>query len=142
MLKMGAETAVRGYCRPLVTQNSGFGLAEIHHRLDRENHSLSQPGSVTACTVVRNLRLFMQPCPDPVTNKLTYYAESRGFNMLLHCRANISHGVPDPYLLNPSIQGSFGHVQQLLDLRLQPVSHRHRDRRITVVAVEHHAAVD
>src|SRR5436305_12714482 len=142
MLKMRATTAIRGDCRPLVAQNSGFGFAEIHHWLNRENHSLAQSRSVTACAVVRNLRLFMQPCPDPVTDKLTYYAESGGFNMLLHCRANISHRVPDPHVLDSSIQGSLGHFQQLLDLRLQSISHRHCDRRVSVVAVEHHDTID
>src|SRR5881397_3440507 len=106
MLKMRATTAIRGDCRPLVAQNSGFGLAEIHHRLNCENHSLAQSRAVTACAVVRNLRLFIQPCPDPVSNKLTHDAESRGLNMLLNCRANISHRVPNPDLLNSSIQGS------------------------------------
>src|ERR1039458_406907 len=100
MFKMRAETAVGGYCGPLVAQHSRLRLAVIHHRLNRDDHSLAQPGAVPARSEVRNLRLFVQPGPNPMPNELAHYAESRGFHMLLHRSAHIADRIPDPRLLD------------------------------------------
>src|SRR5256885_5300233 len=104
MFKVRAETSVCGNCRPLVAQNPRFRLAEIHHRLNRENHAFSQSRAVSAGAVVGDLRLFVQPRSDAMPNELPHHAESRGFHMLLHRSTNIADGVADPGLLNAPVK--------------------------------------
>ena len=53
-----------------------------------------------ASPVVRNLRLFVQARPNAVSNEFAHDAESGGFPMLLHRRANIANRVTNPHLLD------------------------------------------
>src|SRR5260370_32430715 len=100
MLKVRAETSVRGNRRPLIAQHFRLGLAGVHHRLNRDHHALTQPGSMSASPKIRNLRLLVQLRPDPMSDELSHYAESRGFHMLLDGRAHVAHRIPDPRLLD------------------------------------------
>src|SRR5215831_1136894 len=122
MLEVSAKTSVCGHCCPLIAQHSRLRLAVIHHRFNREHHSLAQPGAMSAIPEVGNLWLFMQPRPDAVSNELAYDTESGGFYMLLHGCADVADRIPDSRLLNSAIQRSLGNFQQFLQLRLQPVS--------------------
>src|SRR5215469_8710374 len=139
---MSAVAAIGRYRGPLIAQDARFGLAEIHHRLDRKHHSLSQPSTMSWCAEVRNLRFFMQLGSNPVPDKLSHYAETRGLHKRLHSRTNISHRISDPHFLDAAIQRIFSDLQQLLQFRRDLFTHRHRDRRISVISVEYHATVD
>src|SRR5258706_5553356 len=61
VFEIRAVTAVGRNRRPLVFQNSRTRAAGVHHRLNREDHALPQPGALTLRSKIRNLRLFMQP---------------------------------------------------------------------------------
>src|SRR5579862_845062 len=107
MLKVSTETSVCRDGRPFIAQHSRLGLAIIHHRLNCDHHSLSQFCSMPTRTKIRNLRLFVQPCPNAVSHKLTHHAEPGSFHVLLHRSANISNRVPDPSLLDAPVQRCF-----------------------------------
>ena len=84
----------------------------------------------------------MQPRSDTVSYELSHYAEAVFFNQLLYGRSNIADGVADPHRVDSPVQRIARHIQQLLQLRRNSLTYRHRDRRISVVAVQHHSAVD
>src|SRR6516225_10123597 len=126
---MSADTSVYGHRCPLVAEHARLRLAGIHHRLDREDHSLTQARAVSAIAEVWNLRLFMQSRSNAVPNKLAYHAESRRFHMLLHGRTHVPDRIPDPRLLDTPIQGSLGDFEQFLNLLLQAVANRYGDSR-------------
>src|SRR5271155_2135682 len=90
VLEVGAEAAVFGYRGPLVVQHTRAWLAVVDHRLDGQHHTLTQLCAMTASSEVRDLGLFVQPRPDPVSDKLADYAEAGGFHVLLHGGAYIS----------------------------------------------------
>src|SRR5579872_1820752 len=142
VFEVRAETAVGGYRGPFVAQHPGFGLAEVHHRLDRNHHSFAQLGTVTARAIVRNLGFFVQVRADSVSHKLAHYAESGGFDMFLHRRAHVADGIANHGILNPAVERLFGYRQQLLQFFLYRVADRNRDRRVAIVAVQNHAAID
>src|ERR1700682_1183568 len=104
---MCAETSVDCHCRPLVSEHSCLGLAVIHHGLNGEYHSLSQLGTMTAGSVVRHLRLFVQPRTDPVAHELSNHTEAVGLHVLLNRRSNIAHRVSDAHLLDSAVERFF-----------------------------------
>ena len=112
MLKMRAETAVGRDCGPVVAQHARLRLAEIHHRLYSKHHAFAQPGPVTAVSEVRNLRLFVQPRPYPVSHELPNHAKPGSLDVFLHCRSHITDRVADSRLLNAAVQRFFRHRQQ------------------------------
>src|SRR5579864_2068960 len=99
MLEVRAETAVRCHSRPLVAEHARLRLAEIHHGLNCQHHTFSQLCAMTARSEVRDLRLFMQFRPDPVSHEFANHAESGSFHVFLHRRSNVSHRVADAHLL-------------------------------------------
>src|SRR5712671_5994296 len=76
MLKVRAVAAVGRYGGPLVVEHPGPRTSRVHHGLDRQHHTLSQARSVTARTVVRHLRLFVQAGSDAVSYKFPDHAEA------------------------------------------------------------------
>src|ERR1700674_5818985 len=95
MLKMRAETAVGGDCRPLVAQHPGFRLAKIHHRFNGQNHAFAQLGAMTASSIVRHLRFLVQVRPNAMPHKFADDAKAGGLHMLLHRRSHIAHRIAD-----------------------------------------------
>src|SRR5579863_3145041 len=142
VLEVSAEAAVDRNGGPLVTKHSRVRLSVVHHGLDRKHHALAQFCAVPFGTEVRNLRLFVQPRADSVSYELAHHAESCRFDVLLNSRPNITDRVADSRLLNAAVERSFRHIQKLFQLRLQAIPDGNRDRRVAVVAVEHHTAVD
>src|SRR6202044_1428436 len=92
--------------------------------------------------VVRNLWIFVQPGPDTVSYKLAYYAEAVGFHQLLYGGSHIANRIADSRRFNSVRERLAGYIQQLLQLGLDLIAHRNRYRRIPVVAVQNHAAID
>src|SRR5581483_6580130 len=82
VLKVSAVAAVLGDRGPLVVQQLGARLADVHHGLDGQHHAFAQLRSLTAIAEVRNLRLFVQLRTDAVTDELANHAETRGFHAL------------------------------------------------------------
>src|SRR5260370_9880487 len=141
MLEMGAETTIRRYGGPFVAQHPGFRLAEINHRFDGQHHACAQPGAVAPIPEIRYLRLFVQPGSDAMPHKLPHHAEAVGFDMLLHGGTHITDGIAHSCLVDAPIDRSLGDFQQFPQLRFYRFTHRHCDRGIPIVAVEHHSAV-
>ena len=75
MLKVRAETAVGGDRCPLIAQHARLRLAKIHHRFDGDDHALTQLRAVTARSVIRHLRFFVQVRANAMSDKLAYYAK-------------------------------------------------------------------
>src|SRR6266849_3333402 len=141
VFKMRTETAVDRHGRPLISEHSRFRLAVVHHGLDSEYHALSQLRAMTPGSEVRHLRLFVQPRADTVANKLSNYAEAVGLDMLLNRGSNVAHRVADAHLLNSAVKRFFRDRQQLAQFRLDRFD-RNRNRSVSVVPIEHHAAID
>ena len=92
---MGAQTPIDGYGGPLIVEQLGIRLADIDHRLNRQHHAFSEPRTVSACSIIGNLRFLVQPGSDSVSHKLAHYAEAVRFHHLLHSRPNISNRAAD-----------------------------------------------
>src|SRR5271170_1575226 len=142
MLKVSAVTTVYGYRCPLIAQNFHLGTPRVHHRLNRQHHAFGQLRTLPLFAKVRNLRRFMQLRPNAVPDKIAHHAESVRLHVLLDRRPNVSHRVADLYLLDPFVQRSLGHLEQLLQFRSQLRAHRNRDRSVSVIPIAYHAAVD
>src|SRR5580658_1980936 len=142
MFKVRAVAAVYGYGRPLVTQNFHLGTPRVHHRLNRQHHTLSQLRALALLAKVRDLRRFMQLGSDAMPNEVSHHAESVRFHVLLDRRPNVPYRVADLHLLDAFVQRSLGHLEQLLQFRGQFLAHRHRNGSVSVIPVADHAAVD
>jgi len=142
MLKVSAEAAVFSDGCPLVVQNARPRFAGIHHGLNRDDHAFAQLRSMSTGAVIRDLRFFVQLRANAVANEFTHRAEASSFHMLLDSGANIANRITNARLLNSAIQRCFRNFQQFLSLRLHRRAHRHGDRRVAIVTVEHHAAVN
>ena len=59
---------------------------------------------MSARSVIRDLRFFVQPRPYAMAHKFAYHTEAIGLHQFLHGRANIAHGVSHPGRLNAPIQ--------------------------------------
>src|SRR5450755_1485875 len=139
---MRAAAAIGGYRGPLIFQNSRLRLAGVHHRLDRQHHTLAQTGAMAAGAEVGDLRLFVQTRPDSVPYELSHHAEAIGFDIFLDSRADVADRVPDPRLFDALIQRSLGNFEQLAPFFGNRSIHRNRNRGVAVIAIHHHAAVD
>src|SRR6188474_2506108 len=70
VLEMRRQAAIRRYRRPAVFQYSDARIADVHHRLDCQHHTLGEPRAAAWLSVVRNLRLFVQLRTDAMADKL------------------------------------------------------------------------
>src|SRR5581483_10488534 len=75
-------------------------------------------------------------------NKLAYNAEAVCLNVFLHRRANIADGISDLRLLYRLVQRRFRYFEQLLALRGNFITYSNGNRRIAVISVQHHTAID
>ena len=116
VLKMRAAASVGGYCRPLVVQYAGAGLAKIYHRFNCENHAFPQPGALPAGSEVGHLRLFVEPGSDAVSHELAHHTETVSLYKFLDRCAHIADRIADPRLLDALVQRSFRDLEQLCAL--------------------------
>src|SRR6476659_117634 len=86
-------------------------LAE--HRLERQNHSLPQLETTAAAAVVVDLRFFVHPAADPVSDKVADDVEAARFGMLLNRRADVADVAARAHLLDREIEALFGGLHQL-----------------------------
>src|SRR4051812_40183522 len=93
MLKVSAKTSVFRDGGPLIVEHPRSGTSDVHHRLDCQDHAFAQPRPMPACPEIRNLRIFVQLGTNPVSDKLSNYAEPGSLDVLLNCRANIANRV-------------------------------------------------
>src|SRR5947209_10925893 len=128
MLKVGAEAAVNGYSSPLIVEQPRVRPPYVYHRLDRDHHAFAQPWTVSARSVIGNLRFFVQPGSNAVSHEFADNAEAVGFHHLLNRRADIPNRAADAGCLDRPVKRCLGYIEQLLDLRLQVVAYRDRDR--------------
>src|SRR5262249_57454066 len=98
--------------------------------------------TVSSCSVIGNLGLLVKLGADSVSYKLSNNADSVGFNHLLHRSTDITDRAADPRGLDRSFERCLRYIKQLLDLRLEVIPDRNRHCRVSVVAVQNHAAVD
>src|SRR5689334_7668147 len=101
---MSAQTSVHRDGCPLIIEQPRVRPADIHHGLDREHHAFAQSRTMSARSIVGNLRLFVQPGSNTVSDEFADYAEAIGFDHLLHARADITHCTADARRLNRSLQ--------------------------------------
>src|SRR3989442_14032221 len=69
VLEVGRETPVRRHHRPLVRKGQHFRGARVHHRLDRENHSLLELRPLPHAPVIWHLGLFLNLAHVPMTHE-------------------------------------------------------------------------
>ena len=77
-----------------------------------------------------------------MTNEVAHHREPVRLDVLLHGMSDIGHPGARTHPLNRLVQRLLGDFQQSLPLRRNRIAHCNRDRRISVIAVQHHAAVD
>src|ERR1019366_3732535 len=88
--------------------------ADVHHGLDRQDHTVAQLRSVPGSSVVRNLRVFVQLRTDAVPDELPHHAEAVGLNQLLHGCSYIADGVAHTRRFYAVEQRLPSHLEQLL----------------------------
>src|SRR5215813_13706665 len=142
VLKMSAIAPVDGDRGPFVLEHSRVRPARVHHGLNCQNHAFTKARSVAAAAVVRNLRVFMQPRANTVAHELPDDAKAVGFDKLLHRSADIPDRVSDLRCRNAALEGSLCHLQQLLYLWRYRAIHGHGYRGVTVITIQHHAAIN
>src|SRR6185437_6747208 len=142
VFKVRAVAAVHGDCGPLVVEDARAGLARVHHRLNCNDHAFFQLWPIALHAKVGDLRFFVKPRADAMSDKFSYYAEAVGFDVLLHGGADISYCVSYPSLLNALVERRFSHFEQLLQFRRELAIYRDGYRRVSVVAVKHYAAIN
>src|SRR5580704_14619166 len=76
VLKMSTHASIARHRRPAIAQHPHIRLAGIHHRLNRDHHSCTQPHAGTCFAEVRHLRIFVHVAADPVTHKIAYHRKS------------------------------------------------------------------
>src|SRR3954466_12145248 len=97
MLEMRRSPTALRYSPPTVRAHFHVRAAEVHHRLDRQDHPLFQPGIlVLAVHVVRNLRLLVELSPDSVSHKLPDNRKPVSGHMPLDGTADVEQPVPGP----------------------------------------------
>src|ERR1700680_3052765 len=140
VLEMCRGASVGRHRRPLVFQHPHLGASAVHHRLDRQHHSLLPPRAVARLTLIRELRLFVHPRPDPVPHELPHHRKPVSFHPSLHRRRDVAQPVSQPRLFDSLVQRLPRHPQQPCPLRVNR-SHRQRLRRVRVVPVALHPEV-
>ena len=123
---MSAQASIHSDGCPLVVEQARVRPAHIHHGLNREHQTFAETRSVSTRSVIRNLRFFVQPGSDSMSDELADYAEAIGFDHLLHACADVAYRAPNARRLNRTLQRSLRDIEQLLDLRLQVIPHGNR----------------
>lgn len=77
MLKMGTQGTVDRNDRPVVFKRFDITGSGIHHRFNRQHHAGFEPRAPIRNAKVRNLRFFMQFCPNSVSDILANNRESK-----------------------------------------------------------------
>src|SRR3954447_6344423 len=142
MLEVGAETSIKGNCRPFVVEQPSVRSADIHHGLDREHHTFAQTGTVSARAVIGHLRFLVEAGSNSVPHELANHAEPVSFDHFLYGRAYVPNRAADTRRLDRALQRGLCHIEQLLDLRLDMIANRNGDCGIRIVAIEHYSAID
>src|SRR5882724_2254693 len=115
--------------------------SRIHHGLDCDDHAFLQTGAAARFTVVRQIGLVMHLGTDAVPDKLAHYRETVLLDQALHRVANVAEAVARAHLFDGAVERVAGHIQQLLQLRLN-LADRNRYRRIREISIHFHAEVD
>src|SRR5690349_18292475 len=109
VLEVRRQAAVGRHHGPLVAQGAGGRIADGDHRLDGERHPLEQTRPPLGTSVVRHLRLLVEPGADPVAHQLAYHPEPGRLGYLLNRVPDVAHVVAHPRLSNAGRQALPGH---------------------------------
>ena len=113
MFEVRRKASVSGDRSPPIRQHPNRRLARVHHRLDREHHTFSQPWSASGRTIVRDLRLLVERRADPGAHELPNDRKPLGLDVGLF---SIMKTVwqydksPGPLQLAEASIGAKGHV--------------------------------
>src|ERR1700678_4225342 len=135
MFEMRRIAAVRRYRRPVIRQHPDSRSAGIHHRLDRQDHSLLQLRPMPRCFVIPQLPILMHLGADAMTYKFPHHRKTAFLHPLLHGRRNIAQPVSRPDLIDRLLQRFARHPQQLLALRAD-LPYRNRHRRVAKITIQ------
>ncbi len=90
---------------------------QINHRLDRKNVASLDFRPLPGLPIVRNLRVFVHPAANSMTDVIPHHRIAVALRVLLHRPANVTQVLSRPTLLNRQLQTLLGDPNQL-----QPVS--------------------
>src|SRR5215471_16250755 len=140
MLKMRRRLPIGGFGCPFVS-HPNVRTARVHHRLDRNHHAFLQSRAAPGFAIIRQVRLVVHFRSDAMPDKFANHRKTILLDQALHCVANVTEPVSRAHLVNRAVERFLGHVEQLLQFRLD-LPHRNRDRRIRVIPIHFHSKVD
>src|SRR5689334_11802234 len=89
---------------------------DINHRLDRKDISSPNFGALARYSVIWNLRIFVHPTPNPMTNVVANHRITMRLSMLLDSIANVTKMIADAALIDCQFQAFPGNAQQFPQL--------------------------
>src|SRR5690606_22067476 len=132
---------IAGHGGPAVRQHLHRGLAQVHHRLDREEHARLQHRALAATAVVQNVGAVVKDPADAVAAEVAHHAHALGLDELLDGVADVAEGVPRLDLGQTQVQRLIGDVDQPLGAGVDLADRIHA-ARIAMPAVDDDGVVD
>src|SRR5690606_12087755 len=105
---------IAGHGGPAVRQHLYRRLAQIHHRLDGEEHARLQHRAFAATAVVQDVGAVVEDPADAVAAEVAHHAHALGLDELLDGEADVAEGVARLDLGQSQVQRVIGDVDQPL----------------------------
>src|SRR5215208_71163 len=141
VLRMSARLAVECHDRPAIRQNLSKMTALIHHRLHRKDVSGPDFWSQSRPAIIRNLRIFVHPPPDPMTDIITDNGIAVCFRVLLNRPTDVTQMIPGATLLDRTFERLFSDANQFEPFFVN-LTNWNRRRRVTDKTFERGATVN
>src|SRR5579872_993962 len=121
MFELRRQRAIPRHCGPAVRQDLHMRLAEIDHRLDREEHAGAQLHAFAGAADMNDVRLVMEHAPQPMTAEIAHHAHALWLDIALNRMTDVACGGAGLYGSDAAHHRLIGHLDQPLGLS--------RDRR-------------
>ena len=141
VLELGGERAVPGHGGPAIVQDLHLRPADIHHRLDGEEHAGAQHRAFAGAAEMQDVRRLVEAPADAVAAEVADYGEPVPLHEDLDRMADIAERRAGPDRRDATHEGFVGHVHQQPRLGRGPARHVHA-AGVAMPAVEDDGDVD
>src|SRR5690606_27795129 len=138
---LGRQGFVTGDRSPAVGEDLHVRLAQVHHRLDREEHALLQGRPLAAAAIVQDVGAVVEDAADAVAAEVADDRHAIGLDHLLDGVADVAEGGARLDDRQTGLEGIVGDVDQLARAGVE-VSDRIHAAGVAVPAVDDDGVVD
>src|SRR5690606_9081379 len=114
MFALRRQRLVARHGGPAVRQHLHRRLAQVHHRLDGEEHARLQHRAFAATAVVQDVGAVVEDPADAVAAEVADHAHALGLDEFLDGEGDVAEGVPRLDLAQTQVQRVIGDVDQPL----------------------------